>query len=273
MARKNFADVLREERIDIWEEYLKLFRMFYTEGGNGLRIVCEDYFLNYHFRGICLDLDEFEEKYDYRFTTYKPVFNMDYFIRFCEFTYNLALYLITSNSLYRRFKELYLKQIDLIIEKIGYMKSQDKEMKVFIFIPKCQEAIAVSEIIDPSVSYKTIEYNHHSMKGDLKRKKDTILKFADLLEARRQELKSVSSSLEQLVFSLFNNINIRHNNSDPQSGKYHKFVAAMSDEELENWYDETYQLCLMCFLEMDNVERKRKIRELNEKIRNADHSA
>ena len=55
--------------------------------------------------------------------------------------------------------------------------------------------------------------------------------------------------------------------------KYHKFVANMSNEELEKWYDETYQLCLLCFLEMDNVERKRKIKELNEKIKTADQSA
>ena len=74
------------------------------------------------------------------------------------------------------------------------------------------------------------------------------------------------------MFSLFNNINIRHNNSDPQSGKYHKFVANMSNAELEKWYDETYQLCLLCFLEMDNVERKRKIKELNENIKTADQT-
>ena len=46
----------------------------------------------------------------------------------------------------------------------------------------------------------------------------------------------------------------------------------MSNEELEEWYDETYQFCLICFLEMDNVERKRKIKELNENIKTADQT-
>ena len=43
----------------------------------------------------------------------------------------------------------------------------------------------------------------------------------------------------------------------------------MSNDELEKWYDETYQVCLLCFLELDNIERKKKIKELNENIKNA----
>ena len=36
----------------------------------------------------------------------------------------------------------------------------------------------------------------------------------------------------------------------------------MSKDELESWYDETYQLCLLAFLELDNVERTKKVAEL-----------
>lgn len=272
MARKNFADVLKEGKIDIWDEYLKLYNIFYIEGRSGLRSACEGYFLNYSFRGLCLSLDEFEYKYNFKFSNSKCGFDIDRFIRFCEFTYNLVVNYKPPTKYYHNLRRLYLDQIDIIIEKIGYIKWRDKDVDVTILVPKDSSAIAVAEIIDSSVSYKTIEYNHHSMKGDLVRKRDTLLKYSDLLEARRQELKAVSSSLEQSVFSLFNNINIRHNNSDPQSGKYHKFVANMSNAELEKWYDETYQLCLLCFLEMDNVERKRKIKELNENIKTADQT-
>ena len=59
---------------------------------------------------------------------------------------------------------------------------------------------------------------------------------------------------------MLNNVHIRHNN---KSGKNKKeFVANMSDEDLENWYDETYQLLLFCVLIKDNKGRKDKLDEL-----------
>ena len=283
MARRTFADVLKNGEINIKLEYAKLKEEFYGRGlddNKSLRSLCSRYFLSYHFRGTFLSLDEFDVITGFTSFFHTDSVNIDSFVSFCEYSINLLLPVLAdpetqhySMALYKYNKiEVYIQQVRLLIDKIGYMETTDKEHDVIIFVPKSQEAIAVSEIIDPSVSYKTIEYNHHSMKGDLVRKRDTLLKYSDLLEARRQELKAVSSSLEQSVFSLFNNINIRHNNSDPQSGKYHKFVANMSNEELEKWYDETYQLCLLCFLEMDNVERKRKIKELNENIKTADQT-
>ena len=57
---------------------------------------------------------------------------------------------------------------------------------------------------------------------------------------------------------------IRHNN---KSGKNKKeLVAQMSDEELESWYDELYQLLLFCVLIKDNKERKDKVDELLKRI-------
>lgn len=50
---------------------------------------------------------------------------------------------------------------------------------VMDFVPKDQAAISVAEIIDPSLSYRVIEYNHYSMKGDLKRKRDILLALED----------------------------------------------------------------------------------------------
>lgn len=43
---------------------------------------------------------------------------------------------------------------------------------------------------------------------------------------------------------------------------YKEIVAKMTQDELEGWYDETYQMCLLAFLELDNVERTKKVAEL-----------
>lgn len=63
---------------------------------------------------------------------------------------------------------------------------------------------------------------------------------------------------------MLNNMNIRHNNKSGNNKK--ELVAQMDDEELENWYDELYQLLLFCILIKDNKDRKGRIDELLKRI-------
>ncbi len=139
--------------------------------------------------------------------------------------------------------------------------------ELIIFTEKSVTAIAVSEIVPNDISYKVISYNHHSMKGNLENKKDTILKLANLLEGKRKQLKSINSSLEDDLFYAFNNLNLRHNNKDKLlKGKYKEYVSNMSNTELEQWYDEVYQMCLLAFLEIEQIDRKKSFNELKRHI-------
>ena len=83
-------------------------------------------------------------------------------------------------------------------------------------------------------------------------------------ENDRDEL--INKTLEDSIFTLLNNLNLRHNNIDTDSKEYNSFVATMPKKEIESWYDEVYQLCLLAFLEIDNVERARKVKELKQKL-------
>ena len=107
-----------------------------------------------------------------------------------------------------------------------------------------------------------MEYNHYSLKGDIVRKRDILRILADKLEPQRKQLKGINSKLEDDVFALLNNLNIRHNNCKEGDKNYKEIVAKMTQDELEGWYDETYQMCLLAFLELDNVERTKKVAEL-----------
>lgn len=108
------------------------------------------------------------------------------------------------------------------------------------------------------------------MKGDLEAKKETLLKFADLLEPKREILNSIDKTFSSDLFYLFNNFNLRHNNTDPSAkGKYKKAVAEMSNAELEKWYDETYQMCLLAFLRIDHIDRKAAFDTIKDKIENS----
>jgi len=163
--------------------------------------------------------------------------------------------------------QYYFQQVLRVIETIGYMPNNQNG--ITDFVPKDQAAISVAEIIDPSLSYKVIEYNHHSMKGDLDRKKAVLIALAEKLEPQRTKLKEINTSLETDIFYLLNSVKIRHNNAEQGGKNYISYVAAMNNEEIEQWYDDTYQLCLLAFLELDNTERKARVKQLKEDIQNS----
>ena len=287
MERRPFSQILSEEKINVFKEYQRLIHLFcyetkylYNYKRISLYKICALNFSDIPFRGTCITLKDFEETYNFRFATngipaYQGIDPLLYLVRFCEFSYNLAVYSQEICSNLPKNEEaissqnemtFYVQQVLAVVEKIGYMPNHGK--KVTDFVPVDQPAISVAEIIeDPELSYRVIEYNHYSMKGDLEQKRSTILVLADKLEAQQKKLKQINASLETDLFFLLNNINLRHNNTDPTGGKkYHPAVAEMGKEELESWYDETYQMCLLAFLELDNIDRKEKVCQLKQSI-------
>ncbi len=119
---------------------------------------------------------------------------------------------------------------------------------------------AVAEVVDPNTAYAVIEYNHHLLKGDIAEKQRILKLLADKFEPLRGELKRVNKELESNTGYLLNKMNIRHNNMEGKNAI--EYVKNLSDEELEEWYDETYQMLLLCFLEYENIERNKKINKL-----------
>lgn len=43
----------------------------------------------------------------------------------------------------------------------------------------------------------------------------------------------------------------------------------MPKDKLEKWYDETYQMCLLAFLQIENLDRKMKFDTLKAEIEKA----
>ena len=55
-------------------------------------------------------------------------------------------------------------------------------------------------------------------------------------------------------------------NADQVGKNYIHFVADMKDGDIEQWYDDMYQMCLLAFLELDHLERKERVKKLKEDI-------
>lgn len=279
MKRIPFSQVLKNAKIDIRREYDRLYGMFCLQkipDGQGSSLTLKDFcamnFVSFPMRGTCVSLDDFDDFYNRHFDKNPREFDIDYLVSFCEYSFNLVKYNqgyigMLSLSIDQPM-QFYYQQVLKVAEAIGYM--ENVQGGVTDFVPKDQAAISVAEIIDPSLSYRVIEYNHHSMKGDLDRKKAIIIALADKLEPQRAKLKQINSTLESDLFYLLNNINLRHNNAEEKGKSYHRFIAEMDKRELERWYDDTYQMCLLAFLELDNLDRRDRVSQLKKDVSNSD---
>jgi hypothetical protein len=65
---------------------------------------------------------------------------------------------------------------------------------------------------------------------------------------------------------MLNNLHIRHNNKTADDKYYRQVVADMDNSTLEHWYDELYQMMLLAYLQLDQVGRNEKVRELKQTV-------
>lgn len=280
MRRGHFSEIIKNTELDIKAEYNRLFDMFYlekpfTDGVFDEYSLC-DYidktFLSFPFRGTCVSLEDFDRTHSFIFEQQPRDFDIDYLINFCEYSYNLTMYLQVGQPydfIYlldnRDFINKYLQQVNEVINKLRYRIINEGGLNKFvpnsIFV---EEAVNVS---DKSIEERLYEYNHFSYKGDLAKKKDTLLAIYDKMTANESELKSINKELSNNLAFAFNNLNLRHNNVDNTSKDFQEATSEMSEEEMEKWYDDIYQLCLLAIIEVGNIQRKKELKDLQQKYR------
>lgn len=257
MERRNFAQVLKDAKVDIKREYYRLYAMFYNRYGRSysFREVCCNNFSHLPFKGTCISLDDFDDFYGFNFAKEPEEVEVNYLVNFCEYIYNLARY--NNDSFFCALNGIdFITQIRKVMELIGYMEINDDNF--VIFVPKSQPAIIVSEMLPPDLSYKVIEYNHHSMNGDLERKCAILKLLADQLESRKDELKGINKQLKDDLFYMFNNISIRHNNAEK--------IKDISESKLEEWYDYVYELSLLAFMTLENSNHKQFVLDIKKEL-------
>ena len=193
------------------------------------------------------------------------------FLLYLEFAANLVTIVILKdyNQRVKTIAENIFRNIATNCERLNFEIVEFSE-GLFKIVEKNAAATAVADKYsgrDSEFSYKVIEYNHFLLKGNLGRKREILNAIADKFEAVKQKLKANGfSNIESDAGYLVNNINIRHNNTDPQSKSQKAYVAVMPPAELEEWYDKTYDVLLLALLASDFSELHGDIQELKEKI-------
>lgn len=229
-------------------------------------------FRDWNYRGYFVNVKDFLEAVNYN-EIIKSAKNGDTeaFMILIELTYNLwslAYCDIIDKDSLSKWNNNFFHLRDVMLdnlEKYNHKAYIDDER--ILIIEDKPEVTAVAEIIEQDLAIDIIRYNHRSMQGEIELKNKILISLGSELEPKRKELQVLNKQLSEDIFFMLNNMNLRHNNrSKKDMGKYKEYVAKMTKARLEKWYDELYQMMLLAFLLLDNVDRTENVKELKEKI-------
>lgn len=239
-----------------------------------------EYFDEYCFedwmqRGHFVDLDDFLKCIGFGNLKRSATEDVEAFLTLIELIYNVWVLVNVDVANYNKIgyklewegNYYHLKKVmDDILGQYNYTAYVDKKNEKVLVIENTPGVTAVAEIVEPSLALEVIKYNHYALKGEIELKKSILLKMAQQLEPQRKSLHAIDSKLEDNIFFMFNNLDLRHNNRSANDKSYKEYVAKMKKRDLEKWYDELYQMVLLAFLLLDNVDRTEKVKELKGKI-------
>lgn len=279
MSRKNIFAMVADI-FDISIELKRMYKLVEQKGTIPLwhrTYTLRDYIKYYGFpqwrnRGRCVDVTDFLTLLNYDdLWTNAQTDVQDLFI-LIEIIYNFW-YIADQNEHISYESDdacrdfcLLRKIMDDCLAHYNYKVEYFPDLEQAIVIEDKPEATAVAEIVDNETGYKVLRYNHYMLKGDLQAKKDVLLALGANLEPKRKQLQTIDKDLEDGIFYILNNLHLRHNNKCKGDKNYKQAVADMDAETLETWYDELYQMILLAYLQLDQVDRNAKVKALKQAV-------
>ena len=217
-------------------------------------------FINYEYAGTYISVRDMRDglKISQKFLNknnknlmllyFEFVLNMVYLLRrkiFGTDRYNIA----SVNKLFNN--------IQLILEKLNY-KIVEKNNYLYI-IEKDISSSAISELY-PELSEAVIEYRRFDLKGKISEKRGILQTLSLKVENIERRLKGTTyNPIATDIRHLYNNLHIRHDNL---GGNPDNNIIDMSNEELEKWYDITYDTTLTALMICHYLEYNKEIHNL-----------
>lgn len=279
MSRKNIFEMV-SENFDVSIELGRMYRLFEKKAIVPLNFnsyTLRDYtnhtgFSSWRNRGRCVDLNDFLSLLDYDSLWSSAKTDIQDLFTLIEIIYNFWHIADRRTSLSYGSDEnatnfrLLRKIMDDCLAHYNYKGKYFRDFEQLIVIEDKPEATAVAEIVDNETGRKVLRYNHYLLKGDLQTKKDILLALGADLEAKRKQLHGLDKDLEDGIFYILNNLNLRHNNKTKGDKNYRQAVEIMDDAVLECWYDELYQMMLLAYLQLDHVDRNNRVKALKQTV-------
>ncbi len=247
VIRRNFAQILGDEIFDAGREFFNLVDLVYGDGsGYGFYDVMERDFDAMPFKGLAVDLDDFNRRHFFNFFAYKEA-RLDDLLAFCEYVYSFSIVIEKIDALGRAQASCVSSHISAVVEASSHELIPFGD--VYIAVPKNTYVREASHNVPEELAGELLSYGYRGFKGNLAKKASILAALGKELEPRRAEIKGMAPKIEQEVFAGLNNFNIRHNDLNPSNGsKFKKEFASLSDAEKEQKYDRIYRLCCACFL-------------------------
>lgn len=293
MARKTIFAQLSEQ-IDYRNEMLRIDELMKTKQGIRIEIYeelsfqkpkqisnsIEEFvdsfsFKNWKNRHRCIDCADMRKAlglshYFSKATIYDP--SEEAFLSYLEYAANI-LYLVDlvrlkENCKYEKMSAYHAieENIESCLNWVNFETKEFKTQQKVLVVQKNAATTAVAEIVEENLAFEIVQYNHFLLKGDIETKKKILIKLGNNLEPRREELKSINKNLEDSIFFMLNNMDLRHNNRSKKDKNYKEYVAKMKKKNLEEWYDELYQMILLAYLELDQVNRFDRVKQLKSSV-------
>ena len=232
-------------------------------------------FKTWAHRGHFVDVDDFLSALEFDDLQNAAEIDTEAFLTLIELIYNF--WQLSQNMFFNSEKRhrlqwcgnyYHLKNVmDDLLGEYNHKAYIGEESSCVLVIEDKAEVTSAAEIMPTSsLALDIIKYNHRTLKGNITLKKKILLELAAHLEPNRKQLHSINSNLEDDIFFMLNNLNIRHNNRSKKDKNYKEYVAKMRTDRLEKWYDELYQMILLAFLQLDNVARSESVKNLKGKI-------
>lgn len=238
-----------------------------------LSFVDENCFRDWKQRGHCVDLVDFMNTVGFGELKANAVSDTNSFLTLIELIYNIwYLSSMAFDNLDVKWQGNYYHLQEVMndnLERYNHKAFYNEDTEQLLVIEDKENVTAVAEIINQDLALDVIKYNHRTLQGDIDTKKAILLRLGSELEPKRKQLHKLDSKLEDNVFFALNNLNLRHNNRSKKDKNYKEYVAKMRKDRLEKWYDEVYQMMLLAFLLIDNVDRNNKFDDLKIKIKGA----
>lgn len=280
MSRKNIFEIVADT-FDLSRELVRIKRLFeketvvyipYEFDHSVLEYVKSAGFSVWKNRGRCVDADDFLSLLGYKKLWQSAESDESDLFLLLEIVYNFwHIVNHRTHTLYsyddrgRNFA-LLKKILDECLAQYNYRGEYFPELEQLIVIEDKPEVTAVAEIVEKEISYKVLRYNHYMLKGDLQAKKDILLALGTDLEPKRKQIQAIDKDLEDGIFYILNNLNLRHNNKSVGDKNYRQAVADMDDAAIEGWYDELYQMMLLAYLQLDQVARNASVKALKQVV-------
>ena len=140
MARKNIYDILQSAEFNLKTEYTRLFSLFYDTSGSlldtSVNQLAKDYFCKFSqsFVGRCISIEDYNITYKFNFARTPMSFDLEYFLLFCEYAYNICIEL--QDLCHQRDKIKVHRLANNILECIDILGYKEIEKEVFDAVNK-----------------------------------------------------------------------------------------------------------------------------------------